>query len=61
MAKYNHIIEDWWRHLGIYDREEVKGLNCHDVQQFLTDTDNWWNGLSYEEKEKIYEDFFDES
>lgn len=61
MAKYNHIIEDWWRHLGTYDREQVIGLDCHDVQQFLTYTDIWWSGLSYEEKEKIYEDFFDES
>jgi len=61
MAKYNHNIEDWWRHLGTYDREQIIGLDCHNVQQFHTYTDIWWNGLTDEEKAKIYEDFFDES
>lgn len=69
MAKYNHNIEDWWRHLGTYDREQVSGLSPQNYKQkpyftiglFLSATDIWWNGLTDEEKAKIYEDFFDES
>ena len=65
MAKYNHIIEDWWRHLGTYDREQVSHYPYKDFGEdtgwYLSVTDEWWDGLTDEDKAKIYEDFFDES
>ena len=64
MAKYNHKIEDWWRHLGTYDRERVSGYHstalCFNVAQFLFVTDEWWESLTDDEKTEIYEEFFSE-
>lgn len=61
---YNHIIEDWWRHLGLWDRQEVSGylLENYDgeTQIYLESTDEWWESLTYEQKTKAYEDFFTE-
>ena len=57
MAKYNHIIEDWWRHLGTYDREQV---SHYPYKDFGEDT-GWYLSVTDEDKAKIYEDFFDES
>lgn len=62
MAKYNHTIEDWWRHLGCYDREQASGIayvKGH-PQIHLQLTDKWWNALTNEKKEEIYEEFFSE-
>lgn len=66
MATYNYIIEDWWRHLGCYDREEVSGIvydnsDSTKVGDFLTATDDWWDNLSYSQREEVYNDFFDDS
>lgn len=54
-----HILEDWWRHNGLYDREQASGIPRDD--DYLTTTDNWWNGLLHEEKEAVYAEFFNEN
>lgn len=55
------IIEDWWRHNGVWDREQASGIKYnHELSEYLTITDNWWDGLSDDEKKEIYEDFFNE-
>lgn len=63
--KYNHNIEVWWRHLGLWDRQEVSGylLENYDgeTQIYLESTDEWWESLTYEQKTKAYEDFFNEN
>lgn len=58
MAKYNHIIEDWWRHNGVYDRLQASNIPPQD--NYLQVTDDWWNGLTNEEKAEVYEEFFSE-
>lgn len=64
MEKYNYtIIEDWWRHLGCYDREQVSGepyVKGH-IQIYLELTDYWWGSLTNEKKKEIYEEFFNEN
>lgn len=61
MANYNHIHEQWWSHLGCYDREAVSGRAYHpDDEHYLRDTDAWWNSLTGEQKAQHYEDFFAE-
>ena len=61
MAKYNHLIEDWWRHQGCYDREQASGIP-YKVEQsyYLEVTDAWWDFLTDEEKAAVYENFFNE-
>ena len=60
--KYNHIIEDWWRHNGVRDRAQASGITYVQghTQIYLQLTDNWWDSLSAEEKVKVYEEFFSE-
>jgi hypothetical protein len=61
MKKYNHKIEDWWRHNGIADRIQASGMYCYDdVQTYFQKTDDWWNSRTPAEKVEIYEDFFNE-
>ena len=61
MAKYNHNIEDWWRHNGIGDRIQASGIFCYDdIPTYLQKTDDWWNSRTNEEKAEIYEEFFSE-
>lgn len=59
---YNHTIEDWWRHLGALDREQVSGIpySASD-DSFLQKTDDWWEALPDEKKLETYEEFFDEN
>ena len=66
MKKYNYtIIEGWWRHLGVWDREQVSGKLYEDfdgeTEIYLDSTDNWWDNLSNAEKLEAYNAFFDES
>ena len=64
MAEYNHIIEDWWRHNGLWDREQASGYKIKDYADdtvYLEATDEWWESLSYEQKAQVYEDFFNEN
>lgn len=62
--KYNHRIEDWWRHCGLWDRQQASGylLENYDgeTQIYLESTDEWWESLTNEQKAKVYEDFFNE-
>ena len=60
-SKYNHNIEDWWRHNGIADRIQASGIFCYDdVQFFFKKTDDWWDSLTDDEKKEVYEEFFSE-
>lgn len=59
--EYNHIIEDWWRHLGSYNRQIA--LQMHDVmdvQEVLKVTDEIWSELSFKVKREIYENSLSE-
>lgn len=62
---YNHIIEDWWRHNGIWDREQASGILVEnydgETEFYLESTDDWWDGLTDEEKLEVYNEFFDEA
>jgi hypothetical protein len=62
MVKYNHNIEDWWRHLGCYDREQASGISYvkGHTAIHLQLTDAWWESLSNEQKAEVYEDFLNE-
>ena len=63
MEKYNYtIIEEWWRHLGLWDRQEVSGykIDNHTTEVYLEVTDEWWDSLTDDEKKQVYEDFFAE-
>lgn len=64
MAKYNHIIEDWWRHNGLWDRQEASGylLENYDgeTQIYLEATDEWWESLTLKQKQEVYDKFFSE-
>ena len=54
-------IENWWRHNGVYDRLQASGLVYKgNVQEYLKQTDDWWEQKSDEEKAEIYEEFFEE-
>ena len=65
MKKYNHIIEDWWRHNGSWDREQASGYLVEDydgeTEIYLEATDEWWESLSNEQKLKVYNEFFNEN
>ena len=59
--EYNHIIEDWWRHLGSYDRQvALEKYDVMDVQEVLKVTDEIWSGLSFKVKREIYENSLSE-
>lgn len=64
MDRYNYLIEDWWRHNGIWDREQASGILVEnfdgETEIYLERTDDWWDGLSNREKLEVYNDFFDE-
>ena len=64
MDKYNHtIIEGWWRHNGVLDREQASGLEHEDYasqNDYLVATDDWWDSLTNEEKLNVYNEFFEE-
>ena len=61
---YNHIIEDWWRHQGIWDREQASGILVEnfdgETALYLDATDRWWNNLNNAQKQKVYNNFFTE-
>ena len=61
---YNHNIEDWWRHNGLWDREQASGILLEnydgETEIYLEATDEWWESLSPEQKEKVYNEFFTE-
>lgn len=57
-------IESWWRHNGIWDREQASGILVEnfdgETELYLDATDDWWDGLSDSEKREVYEEFFEE-
>ena len=66
MDKYNYtIIETWWRHNGIWDREQASGILVEnfdgETDLYLDATDDWWDELSDREKLEVYNEFFDEN
>jgi hypothetical protein len=65
MDKYNYtIIESWWRHNGIWDREQASGILVENFdgerELYLDATDDWWDELSDREKLEVYNEFFEE-
>lgn len=58
-----NTIENWWKHLGCYDREQASNIEYDNVDcgKFLTETDDWWDSLTDKEKENVYEEFFSEN
>lgn len=61
---YNHIIEDWWRHNGLWDRQEASGILLEnydgETEIYLDATDRWWENLTDAEKQEVYDRFFTE-
>jgi hypothetical protein len=59
-----NIIESWWRHNGIWDREQASGILVEnydgETALYLESTDAWWDSLSDKQKQEVYEDFFNE-
>lgn len=53
-------IENWWRHNGIFDREQASRIPYNKEDNYLQITDDWWDSLTDEEKKDVYEDFFSE-
>jgi hypothetical protein len=65
MDKYNYtIIESWWRHNGIWDREQASGILVEnydgETALYLESTDALWDNLTDAQKQEVYEDFFSE-
>ena len=62
MARNMNIIESWWRHNGIWDREQASGILVEnydgEAQLYLKSTDDWWDGLTNEQKLEVYNEFF---
>lgn len=60
-----NIIESWWRHNGIWDREQASGILVEDydgeTELYLASTDDWWDYLTDKEKQEVYGKFFDEN
>ena len=44
------IIESWWRHNGIWDREQASGILVEnydgETEIYLESTDDWWDTTS---------------
>lgn len=59
MAGIYHI-ESWWRHNGCWDREQASGIPYCGEDNYLSITDAWWETLTDEEKEQVFNDFFED-
>lgn len=59
-----NIIESWWRHNGIWDRQDASGIRVEDydgeTSLYMESTDDWWDSLTDKQKQEVYEDFFSE-
>jgi hypothetical protein len=57
-------LDDWWRHNGIWDREQASGILVEnfdgETQFYLESTDDWWDSLSDRQKQTVYDEFFEE-
>lgn len=57
----DYYIEDWWQHCGCYDREQASEIPYDgNTADYLTETDKWWESLTFAEKKAVYEEFFEE-
>lgn len=60
-----NMIESWWRHNGVWDREQASGILYEnydgETQIYLDSTDEWWDSLTDDEKRTVYEEFFEEA
>lgn len=55
-----NLIQNWWNYLSIQDREFVSKIPYKgSVVYFLEKTDEWWDSLSFNQKQEIYDDFYD--
>ena len=57
-------LDDWWRHNGIWDREQASGILVEnydgETALYLESTDDWWENLTNEQKLEVYNEFFEE-
>lgn len=57
-------INEWWRHNGVWDRQQASGILLENFDGetviYLQVTDDWWDDLSVEEKFNVYREFFEE-
>ena len=64
MVRNMNIIESWWRHNGIWDREQASGILVEnydgETALYLESTDDWWDDLTDTQKRQVYEEFFEE-
>ena len=64
MSMNMNIIESWWRHNGIWDREQASGILVEnydgETALYLESTDDWWDALTDDEKREVYDNFFTE-
>lgn len=64
MVSNMNIIESWWRHNGIWDREQASGILVEnydgETALYLESTDDWWDDLTDIQKQQVYEEFFEE-
>ena len=64
MERNMNIIESWWRHNGIWDREQASGILVEnydgETALYLESTDDWWDALTDIQKQQVYEEFFEE-
>lgn len=64
MERNMNVIESWWRHNGIWDREQATGILVEnydgETALYLGSTDDWWDSLTDIQKQQVYEDFFSE-
>ena len=65
MERNMNIIESWWRHNGIWDREQASGILVEnydgETALYLESTDDWWDDLTDIQKQQVYEEFFEEA
>ena len=58
-------INEWWRHNDVWDRQQASGILLENFDGetaiYLQVTDDWWDGLSVEEKFNVYREFFEEA
>ena len=57
-----YLIENWWRHNGIFDRQDASQIPYfgNNVEEYLKKTDEWWESLTDGQKNQIYYEFFNE-
>lgn len=58
----NNTLQQWWKHLGCYDRQQVSNIPYDgNAQDYLQKTDCWWNEQQSEAQQQAFEEFFSEN